>query len=106
MQQLEEVNEKRPVSTNKHILNQLTCYPQISSLVLQAANTHIFGFKLTTLIQPLLGVMEAQVLSRGLAGLPLRVHCPRDYRHALQGLPGGHPERPQGEGLACRVHRT
>ena len=53
------------MSTTEHTLNKLKCYPQISSLVLQATNTHIFGFKLTTLIQPLLGVMEAQVLKDG-----------------------------------------
>ena len=40
-------------------LKQFMCHLQINSLVLQATNIDIFGLKITTLIQALLGVMGA-----------------------------------------------
>ena len=60
VQQLNEFHGKKLKSTTKHILKQLMCYLQINSLVLQATNTDIFGFKITMPIQPLRGVMWAQ----------------------------------------------
>ena len=76
VQQLKKFDRKKLKSTTKHILTQLMCHLLFNSLVWQATYIDIFSFNITTLIQPLLGVMGAQELFSDAPGCILEWSMP------------------------------